>query len=70
MASQQIIESVALNGPENWETWDTQFKAKAVASDLWDLINPTSSALEAVLFATKPGKSKTHEKYTEVPSNR
>jgi hypothetical protein len=40
MTSQQTIESVTLNSPEDWETWDTQFKAKAVASELWDLINP------------------------------
>ena len=41
-----------LSSPEDWETWDTQFKAKSVASELWDLshlINP----IEA-LFATKP----------------
>jgi hypothetical protein len=40
-----------LNGPENWKTWDTQFKAKAVTSELWDLINPI--AQEEVLFATR-----------------
>jgi len=49
MTSQQ---SVTLNGPEDWETWDTQFNAKAVASGLWDLINPII-AQEKVLFATK-----------------
>jgi hypothetical protein len=52
MTSRQAIESVTLNGPEDWATWDTQFKAKAVTSELWDLINLI--AQEEVLFATKP----------------
>lgn len=52
MTSQQTIESVTLNSPEDWETWDTQFKAKAVTSELWDLINLI--AQEEVLLATKP----------------
>jgi hypothetical protein len=37
-----------LNGPEDC----MQFKAKTVASELWDLINP--NVQEEVLFATKP----------------
>ena len=41
-----------LNGAEDWNTWDTQFNAKAVTSELWDLINPII-AQEKVLFATK-----------------
>jgi hypothetical protein len=44
-------DSVVLNSPEDWETWDTQFKAKAVASELWDLINPN---VQEALFVTKP----------------
>lgn len=62
MTSQQ---SVTLNGPEDWKTWDTQFKAKAVTSEFWDLINPI--AQEEVLFATKlvAPKVEQHDKRAE-----
>jgi hypothetical protein len=51
MASSQSIETIILKGPDDWEPWSTQFKAKAVASELWDLINPEE---EAAPFDTKP----------------
>src|SRR5947209_10766429 len=31
---------VTLNGPADWDSWDHQFKIKAVAANLWDHVDP------------------------------
>ena len=46
----QPTESVSLKGPEDWETWNTQFKSKAISTDIWRLISPD----EDQDFAEKP----------------
>jgi hypothetical protein len=52
MAASQNTEKIALNGPDDWEVWSSQFKAKAVASEIWDLIDP--DAEERASFTGKP----------------
>ncbi len=34
--------AVRLTGPATWRVWDKQFRTRAVAKDLWELINPDS----------------------------
>jgi hypothetical protein len=40
MANTQSSENVSLKGPEDWETWNTQFESKAISTDIWRLISP------------------------------
>ena len=40
MANTQTTENVSLKGPEDWETWNTQFESKAISTDIWRLISP------------------------------
>src|SRR6516162_3437912 len=35
---------VILNGPSDWEIWESEFKGKAIAAHLWDHINPDQVA--------------------------
>ena|SRR5438270_653297 len=59
MALSQSTETITLNGTEDWEPWSTQFKAKAVASELWDLINPEEE--EPAPFEMKPAPPKVQD---------
>ena len=44
--------TVILRGPEDWDKWDTQFRAKAVAYSLWEHINLEATVPRA--FLTEP----------------
>jgi hypothetical protein len=54
MANTQPSENVSLKGPEDWETWNTQFKSKAISTDIWRLINPDEDEEDTEPFAEKP----------------
>src|SRR5437763_12276023 len=43
---------VILRGPDDWDKWDKQFRAKAVANSLWEHIDP--DALDPKAFLTEP----------------
>ena len=45
---------VKLTGTESWKAWNKRFVAKATTRDLWDLINPKSTAKGR--FKTAPVK--------------
>jgi hypothetical protein len=36
----QSTENIQLKGPEDWEAWSTEFKTRAIAANIWRLINP------------------------------
>jgi hypothetical protein len=59
MAASQSNEKIVLNGPDDWEVWSTQFQAKAVASELWDLIDPDLE--QRLPFAKKPPPPKVED---------
>ena len=42
-----------MKGPEDWETWNTQFKSKAISTDIWRLISPDEDE-DTEPFAEKP----------------
>jgi hypothetical protein len=50
----QSTENVSLKGPEDWETWNTQFESKAISTDIWRLISPDEDQEEIEPFAEKP----------------
>jgi hypothetical protein len=54
MATTQSTENVSLKGPEDWETWNTQFESKAISTDIWRLISPDEDEEETEPFAEKP----------------
>jgi len=62
MATSQSAEKIALNGPDDWEVWSTQFKAKAVASELWDLIDPDVEGRTSFTRMPVPLKVKNYDK--------
>jgi hypothetical protein len=47
------IEKVSLQGPEDWETWNNQFKSKAISTDLWKFISSNGEE-ETEPFTEKP----------------
>ena len=53
MANTQTSENASLKGPEDWETWNTQFKSKAISTDIWRLISPDEDE-DTEPFAEKP----------------
>ena len=57
MANTQPSENVSLKGPEDWETWNTQFKSKAISTDIWRLISPDEDE-DTEPFAEKPSPPK------------
>ena len=54
MANTQPNENVSLKGPEDWETWNTQFESKAISTDIWRLISPAEDDEDTEPFAEKP----------------
>ena len=38
--TEKATVEVTLNGPADWDSWDHQFKIKAVAANLWDHVDP------------------------------
>ena len=50
----QTSENVSLKGPEDWEAWNTQFKSKAISTDLWKLISLEQGQEDTEPFAEKP----------------
>src|SRR5271165_1303953 len=50
----QTSENVSLKGPEDWEAWNTQFKSKAISTDLWKLISLKQGQEDTEPFAEKP----------------
>jgi hypothetical protein len=54
MANTQPSENVSLKGPEDWETWNTQFESKAISTDIWRLISPDRDQEDTEPFAEKP----------------
>ena len=50
----QPSENVSLKGPEDWETWNTQFKSKAISTDIWRLISPGDGQDDTEPVAEKP----------------
>ena len=44
--------TVILRGPDDWDKWDKQFRAKAVTNSLWEHINPDAPDPKA--FLTEP----------------
>ena len=62
MATSQSTEKIALNGPDDWEVWRTQFKAKAVASELWDLIDPDAEGIASFTRKPVPPKVENYDK--------
>src|SRR6266516_3492042 len=50
----QSFENVSLKGPEDWETWSTQFESKAISTDLWRLISAEEDEDDTEPFAEKP----------------
>jgi hypothetical protein len=55
MSNIQPNENISLKGPEDWETWNTQFKSKAISTDIWRLISPDE---DTEPFAEKPSPPK------------
>ena len=53
MATHQSTKNVSLKGPKDWETWNTQFKSKAISTDIWRLISPDEDE-DTEPFAEKP----------------
>ena len=62
MATSQSTEKITLNGPDDWEVWSTQFKAKAVASELWDLIDPDAEGIASFTRKPVPPKVENYDK--------
>ena len=62
MATSQSAEKIALNGPDDWEVWSTQFKVKAVASELWDLIDPDAEGRASFTRKPVPPKDENYDK--------
>ena len=58
MANTQPSKNVSLKGPEDWETWNTQFESKAISTDIWRLISPNEDKEETEPFAEKPSPPK------------
>ena len=54
MANTQPTKDVSLKGPEDWEAWNTQFRSKAISTDLWRLITPNEEDEDTETFAEKP----------------
>src|SRR5271169_1233212 len=54
MSTHQSTENVSLKGPEDWETWNTQFESKAISTDIWRLISPNEDEEDTEPFAEKP----------------
>ena len=50
--SSNIDSATILRGPDDWDKWDRQFRAKAVASSLWEQIYPDAPNPKA--FLTEP----------------
>src|SRR5436305_7829484 len=50
--SSNTDSTVILRGPDDWDKWDKQFRAKAVANSLWEHINPDAPDPKA--FLTEP----------------
>src|SRR5436190_16854608 len=44
--------TIILRGPDDWDKWDKQFRAKAVTNSLWEHINPDAPDPKA--FLTEP----------------
>ena len=62
MATSQSTEKITLNGPDDWEVWSTQFKAKAVASELWALIDPETEGRPSFTKKPVPPKVEDYDK--------
>ena len=61
MAYQASSETVFLQGPEDWEVWNIQFKSKAISTKIWKLISPKEregGQSEIDPFAEEPTKPK------------
>jgi hypothetical protein len=54
----QPNENVSLEGPEDWETWNTQFESKAISTDIWRQISPDEDQEDTEPFAEKPSPPK------------
>jgi len=53
-----------LQGPGDWDKWNKQFQAKAVAYSLWEHIDPEAPETEA--FLTKPPEPSLNDYATET----
>src|SRR6516162_1117160 len=60
--SSNTDSSVILRGPDDWDKWNKQFQAKAVAYSLWEHINPNARAPKALM--TEPEEPKPGEYMT------
>jgi hypothetical protein len=47
-------ENVSLEGPDDWESWNTQFKSKAISTKIWKLISPRDGQEDTEPFAEEP----------------
>lgn len=61
-------EEHTLASPRDWETWDRAFRAKAIASDLWSHIDPTSDG-EPLLEKPKRPEISEYNKY-QTPASQ
>src|SRR4051812_1169609 len=48
--SSNTVTTVILRGPDDWDKWDKQFRAKAVAYSLWKNIDPEDPNPKAFLI--------------------
>lgn len=51
------VDPVALNGQDDWETWNNDFMARAVSLNLWECIRPENRE-DLIKKPEKPGFSK------------
>jgi hypothetical protein len=47
-------ENIELKGPDDWESWSTQFKSKAISTKIWKLISPRDGQDDTEPFAEEP----------------
>jgi hypothetical protein len=58
MSNTQPNENVSLKGPNDWETWNTQFKSRAISTKLWKLISPREGQDDTEPFVEEPSPLK------------